>query len=74
MQVLVPANDIVMFRLTQERFKLKNKDKLKVDPKHPAHYILVWIVYINNTYNIYRIPKNKYRKYPIRIYWLTNKK
>jgi len=40
MQVLVPVNNIVVFRLTQERFKLKDKDKLRVDPKHPAYYTL----------------------------------
>ena len=31
--------------------------------------MLVWIVYIDNKYNIYRAPKIKYKKYLIRIYW-----
>jgi len=40
MQVLVLANNIAAFRLTQERFKLKDKDKPRVNSKHPAYYIL----------------------------------
>ena len=71
---MVLANNIVTFRLTWERFKLKDKDKLRVNLKHLAYYILAWIIYIYNIYNIYRIPKNKYRKYLIRIYWIIDKK
>jgi len=41
MQVLVPVNNIVIFRFIWERFKLKDKDKLRVNLKHLAHYILV---------------------------------
>jgi len=41
MQILVLVNNIVIFRLTRERFKLKDKDKLRVNLKHLAHYILV---------------------------------
>ena len=63
-----------MFRLTRERFKLKDKDKLRVNPKHLAHYILAWIAYIDNICNIYRTPKDKYRKYLIRIYQIISKK
>jgi len=40
MQVLVPVNNIVTFRLMRERFKLKNKNKPRVNPKHLAYYIL----------------------------------
>jgi len=58
----------------RERFKLKDKDKLRVDLKHLAHYILAWIVYMNNICNIYRTPKDKYRKYLIRIYWIIDEK
>jgi len=63
-----------MLRLTRERFKLRNKDKLRVNLKHLAHYILAWIVYMDNIYNIHRTPKDKYCKYLIRIYWITDKK
>ena len=59
-QILVPVNNIVMFRLTQERFKLKDKDKLRVNLKHLVYYILTQITYIDNIYNMHRIPKDKY--------------
>jgi hypothetical protein len=39
-----------VFRLLRKRFKLKDKDKLRVDLKHLAYYILVWIIYIDNIY------------------------
>jgi len=52
----------------QERFKLKDKNKLRFNLKHLAHYILAWIVYIDNMCNIYRTLKDKYCKYLIRIY------
>ena len=71
---MVLANNIVVFRLTRKRFKLRDKDKLRVNPKHPAYYILAWIAYINNMYNMHRTPKDKHHKYLIRIYWITDKK
>ena len=43
-----------MVKLTRYRFKLKDKNKLRVNPKHAAYYILLWIAYIDNIYNIYR--------------------
>jgi len=63
-----------MFRLIRERFKLKDKDKLRVNLKYLAYYILAWIAYIDNMCNIYKTPKNKHRKYLIRIYWIIDKK
>jgi len=74
MQVLVLVNYIAVFRLTQKRFKLKDKDKLRVNLKYLAHYMLVWIAYMDNMCNIYRTPKDKYYKYLIRIYWMMDKK
>ena len=73
-QVLVLVNKTAEFKLTRERFKLKNKDKLRVNLKYPAYYILVQIIYMDNMYNIYKTPKDKYYKYPMRIYWTINKK
>ena len=32
--------------------------------------MLVWIIYINNKYNMHRALKIKYKKYLIRIYWV----
>ena len=63
-----------MVRLTRYRFKLKDKDKLRVNLKHAAYYILSWIAYVDNIYNIYRAPKDKNRKYLIRIYWALEEK
>jgi hypothetical protein len=57
-----------VFRLLRERFKLKDKDKLRVNPKHLAYYILAWIIYIDNIYKIYKVLKVKNRKYLVRIY------
>jgi len=68
MQVLVLANNIITFRLTREKFKLKDKNKPRVNLKHLAHYILTWIIYIDNIYNMHRTSKDKYHKYLIRIY------
>jgi len=55
-------------RLTRYRFKLKNKNKLKVNLKYIAHYTLLWIAYMDNTCNIYRALKDKNQKYLVRIY------
>jgi len=46
-------------RLTRYRFKLKDKDKLRVNPKHVGHYILLWIACVDNICNIYRALKDK---------------
>jgi len=55
-------------RLTRYRFKLKDKDKLKVDLKYVAYYTLSWIACVDNIYNIHRAPKDKNWKYLVRIY------
>jgi len=60
--------EIPVVRLTRYRFKLKDKDKLRVNLKHLAYYILSQIAYIDNTYNMYRAPKDKNQKYLVRIY------
>jgi hypothetical protein len=57
-----------VFRLLRERFKLKNKDKLRVNLNYLAHYILVWIVYIDNICEIYKALKVENKKYLVRIY------
>jgi len=55
-------------RLTRYRFKLKDKDKLRVNLSYLAHYILLWIAYMDNVYNMHRALKDKNRKYLVRIY------
>ena len=62
-----------MFRSLRQRFKLKDKDKLRVNLKHLAYYILVQIIYIDNQYNIYKAPKAKNKKYLVRIYQTIDK-
>jgi len=61
-------------RLIRYRFKLKNKDKLRVNLKHVAYYILSWIACVDNICNIYRVLKDKNRKYLVRIYWALEEK
>jgi len=61
-------------RLTRYRFKLKDKNKLRVNLKHIAYYTLLWIAYMDDIYNIHRALKDKNRKYPVRIYWAPEKK
>jgi len=49
-------------------FKIEEDNKLRVNLKHPVHYILLWIVYIDNKCKIYKVPKARNHKYPVRIY------
>jgi len=55
-------------RLTRYRFKLKDKDKLRVNLKYIAYYTLSWIAYMEDIYNMHRAPKDKNQKYLVRIY------
>ena len=41
------------------QFKITKDNKPKVNLKHPVHYILSWIAYIDNLYNIHLILKKK---------------
>jgi len=68
MRILVPVNKTVTFRLTRQRFKLKDKDELRVDLRHPAHHILAWIACVDDICDMHKNPKEKNRKYPIRMY------
>ena len=72
-QILVLVCEVIIFRSLRQRFKLKDKDKLRVNLKYLAHYILVQIVYIDNQYNIYKVLNVKNKKYLIRIYQALNK-
>ena len=42
------------------KFKVTKEDKLKVNLKYLAYYILLWIACVNNIYSIYLVPKKKY--------------
>ena len=72
-RVIVLVKEFIEFRLLQERFKLKDKDKLRVNLKYLAHYILAQIIYIDNQYDIYKTPKAKNKKYLIKIYQILDK-
>ena len=63
-----------MFRSLSQRFKLKNKDKPRVNLKHLVYYILVQIVYIDNQCNIYKALKAKNKQYLVRIYQTLDKR
>ena len=64
MRILVPANEIVTFKSTRQRFKLKDEDKLKVNLRHLAHYTLAQIACVDDIYNMHKKPKEKKPKIP----------
>ena len=72
-RIIILVNKGLMFRSLRQRFKLKDKDKLRVDLKHLAYYILAQIVYIDNQCNIYKALKAKNKKYLVRIYQTLDK-
>jgi len=47
---------------------MQENNKLRVNLKHLVHYTLLWIVYIEDYYNIYKTLKKKNYKYLARIY------
>ena len=72
-RIIILVNEGLMFRSLRQRFKLRDKDKLRVNLKHLAYYILVQIIYIDNQYNIYKALKAKNKKYLVRIYQIPDK-
>ena len=72
-RIIVLVNKGLTFRSLRQRFKLKDKDKLRVNLKHLAYYILAQIIYIDNQYNIYKALKVKNKKYLVRIYQTLDK-
>ena len=73
-QIAIPVNKGLAFRSLRQRLELKDKDKPRVNLKHLAYYILAWIVYIDNQYNIYKAPKAKNKKYLVRMYQALDKR
>ena len=72
-QVIILANKGLILRSLRQRFKLKDKDKPRVNLKHLAYYILVQITYIDNQCDIYKVLKAKNKKYLVKIYQILNK-
>ena len=73
-RVLVLVKEFIEYRLLWERFKLKDKDKPRVNLKHLAYYILAQIVYIDNQCSIYKALKIKAKRYLVRIYQILDKR
>ena len=73
-QIIILVNNVLIFRSLRQRFKLKDKDKPRVNLKHLAYYILVQIIYINNQCDIYKTLKAKNKKYLVRIYQILDKR
>ena len=72
-RIIILVNKGLTSRSLRQRFKLKEEDKPRVNLKHLAYYILAWIIYIDNQYNIYKILKAKNKKYLVRIYQTLDK-
>jgi len=53
-------------------FEMQEDNELRVNLKHLAHYTLLWIIYINNYYNIHKVLKKKNYKYLVRMYWMPS--
>jgi len=49
-------------------FKVEEDNELRVNLKYLVYYTLLWIVYIDNYYNIYETLKVRNYKYPVRMY------
>ena len=72
-QIAILVNKGLTLRSLRQRFKLKNKNKPRVNLKYLAYYILAQIIYIDNQYNIYKAPKAKNKKYLVRMYQTPDK-
>jgi len=53
-------------------FKVEEDNEPRVNLKHLVHYTLLWIVYIDNYYNIHKTLKARNYKYPVRMYWMPS--
>ena len=58
-QITILAKDYSEKWSRNRQFKITKDNKLRVNLKYLAHYILLQIVYVDNLYNIYLIPKKK---------------
>ena len=56
------------------KFKLKKQDKLRIDLKHLAYYILLWIACVDDYCNLHYVPKAKHSKYLKRTEWDKSEK
>ena len=56
------------------RFTLEKDNKPRINLKHPAHYMLSWIVCVDDYCNLYYTLKAKHSKYPRKMNWDDSKK
>jgi len=56
------------------KFTLKRDNKPRINSKHLAHYMLLWIACVDDYCNLHYTPKIKYSKYPKRMNWNDSKK
>ena len=58
-QITILVKDYSKKWSRNRRFKTTEDNKPKINLKHPAHYTLLWIVYIDDLYDIHLILKKK---------------
>ena len=58
-QITILVKDYSKKWSRNRQFKITKNNKFKINLKHLAHYTLLQIVYVDNLYNIYLIPKKK---------------
>jgi len=52
---------------------MQEDNKPRVNLKYLVYYTLSWITYIDDYYNIHKIPKARNHKYLVKIYWMLSK-
>ena len=58
-QITILVKDYFKKWSRNKQFEITEDNKPKVNLKHPAHYTLLWIAYVDNLYNIHFILKKK---------------
>ena len=58
-QITILVKDYFKKQSRNRQFKITENNKSKVNLKHPAHYTLLQIVYVDNLCNIHLILKKK---------------
>ena len=67
-QITILVKDYFKKQSKNKQFKITEDNKPKINLKHSVYYILLWIVYVDNLYNIYLILKKKLQRYLIKRY------
>jgi len=51
---------------------MQEDNELRVNLKYLVYYTLLWIIYIDNYYNIHKALKKRNYKYLVRMYWIPS--